>query len=197
LRKRFHNLKSWSGRKVCNVLIVSCLARSFRGAEVALHWPEYTARPTEWVVGFMLRRIWPAILLMVLPALSGGSTATHNARPSTLEQRDWQVSRTLRRAAQYVDVPHVSSRPACADVQPPEALTTPDPLFVAMVGGRKVKVSFIIGTDGRVHSPLILESAGVAGDRRVLQTVRTWRYRPATCNGVPTETEGKVEFSSR
>jgi TonB family protein len=94
-------------------------------------------------------------------------------------------------------VPHISSRPACEDVQPPQALTTPDPLFTTTVNGRRVKVSFIIGTDGRVHSPLILESAGLAGDRRVLQTVRTWRYRPATCNGVPTETEGKIEFSSR
>ena len=62
---------------------------------------------------------------------------------------------------------------------------------------QEVKVSFIIGTDGRVHSPLILESAGLPGDRHVLQTVRSWRYRPATCNGVPTETEGKIEFSSR
>jgi TonB family protein len=82
-------------------------------------------------------------------------------------------------------------------VQPPEALTTPDPLFPSTARGQKVKVSFIIGTDGRVHSPLILESAGLAGDRHVLQTVRTWRYRPATCNGVPTEIEGKIEFSSR
>jgi TonB family protein len=60
-----------------------------------------------------------------------------------------------------------------------------------------VKVSFIIGTDGRVHSPLILESSGMVGDRHVLRTVRSWRYRPATCNGVPTEIEGKIEFSSR
>jgi len=30
-----------------------------------------------------------------------------------------------------------------------------------------------------------------------LQTVRYWRYRPATCNGVPTEAEGKIEFSLR
>ena len=117
--------------------------------------------------------------------------------PDTLQQREGQVSKTLRRAAQYVDVPHISSRRACAAVEPPQALTTPDPLFATATNGRKVKVSFIIGTDGRVHSPLILESAGVAGDRRVLQTVRTWRYRPATCNGVPTETEGKVEFSNR
>jgi TonB family protein len=142
-------------------------------------------------------RIWPAMVLMVLPALSGGSASVANLRSPTLEQRDRQVSRTLQRAAQYIDVPHISSRPACAAVEPPQALTTPDPLFTTAANGRKVKVSFIIGTDGRVHSPLILESAGLAGDRRVLQTVRTWRYRPATCNGVPTETEGKVEFSSR
>lgn len=144
----------------------------------------------------MVCRIWPAIVLMVLPVLSGGSASVTNVRSAILE-RDRQVSRTLRRAAQYIDVPHISSRPACAAVEPPQALTTPDPLFTTAANGRKVKVSFIIGTDGRVHSPLILESAGLAGDRRVLQTVRTWRYRPATCNGVPTETEGKVEFSSR
>jgi TonB family protein len=142
-------------------------------------------------------RIWPAILLMILPAWSGGSISVKSPHSVTEEQRERQVSRTLRRAAQYIDVPHISSRPACAAVEPPEALTTPDPLFTTAANGRKVRVSFIIGTDGRVHSPLILESAGVAGDRRVLQTVRTWRYRPATCNGVPTETEGKVEFSSR
>jgi TonB family protein len=142
-------------------------------------------------------RIWPAILLMLLPVLSGGSVSVKSVYSAASEQRERQVSRTLRRAAQYIDVPHISSRPACAAVEPPEALTTPDPLFTTAANGRKVRVSFIIGTDGRVHSPLILESAGVAGDRRVLQTVRTWRYRPATCNGVPTETEGKVEFSSR
>ncbi|PYX70738.1 MAG: hypothetical protein DMG78_17925 [Acidobacteria bacterium] len=145
----------------------------------------------------MRSRIWPAILLMLLPVLSGGSVSVKSVYSAASEQRERQVSRTLRRAAQYIDVPHISSRPACAAVEPPEALTTPDPLFTTAANGRKVRVSFIIGTDGRVHSPLILESAGVAGDRRVLQTVRTWRYRPATCNGVPTETEGKVEFSSR
>jgi TonB family protein len=107
------------------------------------------------------------------------------------------LSKNVVRAAQFIDVGHISSPPSCEDVEPPEALTTPDPLFATAAAGRRIKVSFIIGVDGRVHSPLILESAGLSGDRRVLQTVRTWRYRPATCNGVPTETEGKVEFSSR
>lgn len=146
----------------------------------------------------MVRRIWPAVLFLVMPVIAlAVSTPAPQVPSAILEQREHQLSRTLTRASQFVDVPHISSQPACEDVQPPEALATPDPLFTPAGHGRKVKVSFIIGTDGRVHSPLILESAGLAGDRHVLATVRTWRYRPATCNGVPTETEGKIEFSSR
>ena len=146
----------------------------------------------------MHRRIWPAILVLMVPMIAlAVSTPARSWRSGIVEQREGKLSRTLARASQFVDVAHVSSRPSCEDVQPPEALTTPDPLFAPTAKGKKVTVSFIIGTDGRVHSPLILESAGLAGDRRVLQTVRTWRYRPATCNGVPTEIEGKIEFSSR
>lgn len=143
----------------------------------------------------ILRRIWPAVLFCLLPALmADASTPLPTLRSATLTQREHLVSRTLTRAAEFVSVPHLTARLNCEDVHPPEALTTPDPLFTTAGRGKKVKVSFIIGTDGRVHSPLILESAGLAGDRHVLQTVRTWRYRPATCNGVPTETEGKIEF---
>jgi TonB family protein len=113
-----------------------------------------------------------------------------------MEQRESRLTRSLGRASQFVDIQHIAREQACEQVAPPVALATPDPLFISAVSGKRVKVSFIIGTDGRVHSPLILESAGLRGDRRVLDTVRTWRYRPATCNGVPTETEGKIEFWS-
>lgn len=143
-----------------------------------------------------MRRIWPAILLLGLSAVAW-AVSTGTNRPARLNQREQQLLRRLTRASQFVNVFHVSASATCQDVQPPEELTTPDPMLIAGGRGLKVKVSFIIGTDGRVHSPLILEGAGLAGDRHVLQTVRTWRYRPATCNGVPTETEGKVEFSNR
>jgi TonB family protein len=151
----------------------------------------------------MLRRIWPVILVVALPAAALAANTSLPVVPlsftgkTDLAQRELHLTKSLTRAAQFANVPHINSRPSCEDVQPPEALATPDPLFAAGTRGKKIKVSFIIGTDGRVHSPLILESAGLAGDRHVLQTVRTWRYRPATCNGVPTETEGKIEFSSR
>jgi len=145
----------------------------------------------------VLRSIWSAVLILTLSAAAAAEVklpAPH-LRNSALEQR--QMWKALARDAQFTDVPHVTVRSRCEDVQPPRALTTPEPLLTAVRGRMKVKVSFIIGIDGRVHSPLILESAGASGDRRVLQTVRTWRYRPATCNGVPTEIEGKIQFSSR
>jgi TonB family protein len=144
----------------------------------------------------MLRRFWVLPLLLTIPALAAVDTPAPRSHDTTLEDRERATWKALAHNSQFSDVPHIS-RPRCEDTQPPEALTTPDPLVTPAVHGRKVKVSFIIGTDGRVHSPLILESAGAAGDHTVLRMVRSWRYRPATCNGVPTETEGKVEFSSR
>lgn len=85
----------------------------------------------------------------------------------------------------------------CEVSQPAQALATPDPLLSTLSSESMVAVSFVIGIDGRVHSPVILESAGTAEDTRVLQALRLWRYRPATCNSAPTEMESKIEFSSR
>ena len=146
----------------------------------------------------MKRRIWPAILLVSFNlAAYSASTPAPGIHATGFLAQEAEMSPVMHRASQFANVAHISSRPSCEDVQPPQALSTSSPLFAASSYGRKVKVSFIIGTDGRVHSPLILESSGILGDWHVLQAVRTWRYRPATCNGVPTETEAKIEFSSR
>jgi TonB family protein len=146
-----------------------------------------------------MRRLWPVLTLAVSAlAFAKVSVPVPTVRPATLPERELVAWRSLTKTSQFSDVPHVSSSPSsCGDVQPPQALTTPAPLMSQTASSTKVKVSFIIGTDGRVHSPLILESAGATGDRSVLRTVRTWKYRTATCNGVPTEAEGKIEFSSR
>ncbi len=144
----------------------------------------------------MLRRLWPWFLVLSIPAAASVQWAYPRAHQA-LREREHQAWRTPARASEFSDVPHVSARSRCENTRPPQALTTPDPLLVPSVAGIKVKVSFIIGADGHVHSPLILQSAGPVGDRNVLQTVRAWRYRPATCNGVPTEAEGKIEFSRR
>src|SRR5258708_39491245 len=137
-------------------------------------------------------RIWTWFLIIAVPAAGCASVeapASISRHPlvSQHEQQMWNIP---KRAAEFREVPHVSARARCEDTRPPQALTTPDPLMVGAGAGQMVKVSFIVGTDGRVHSPLILQSGGAAGDRNILRTVRTWRYRPATCNGVPTESEG-------
>lgn len=142
-------------------------------------------------------RIWPWFLMFTVSScFASVNPSSPGLRRAVLEEREQQIWRAPHRAAEFSDVPHISARARCEDTQPPEALTTPDPLIVP-AHGAKVKVSFIVGADGRVHSPLILQSVGTAGDRNILQTVRAWRYRPATCNGVPTEAEGKIEFSRR
>jgi len=146
-------------------------------------------------------RLWPLLLILIFIFAVSASASVRSASPRVsqlvLPERERQLWKIPRRASEFSDVPHLSARSRCQATQPPQALTTPNPLMLPAAAGVKVKVSFIIGADGLVHSPLILQSAGAAGDRNVLRAVRTWRYRPATCNGVPTETEGKIEFSRR
>lgn len=144
-------------------------------------------------------RFWPCIALLGLAAQCAATVqiALPQQRQSALAEREHRVWKGPHRRAEFSEVPHVSARSRCEDSRPPQALATPDPLPVPFGFGQDIKVSFIIGADGRVHSPLILQSAGAAGDRNVLRAVRTWRYRPAMCNGVPTESEGKIEFSRR
>lgn len=143
----------------------------------------------------MTRRIalWLSILLTT--GISSASVQVPTlARYPALSDRERQTWKIPAHAAEYRELPQVSQRLRCGEVELPRALTTPNPL-IAAGSGLKVTVNFVIGTDGRVHSPLILQSGGRLGDRDILRTVRTWRYRPATCNGQPTEAEGNVEFS--
>jgi TonB family protein len=145
-------------------------------------------------------KVWRPFVMLSVPALLMASTTQQPWRvslPGSLSDIEKQVWREPLRESQFADVPHTSLRARCEETQPPEALTTPNPMLAGADPSFRVKVSFIVGTDGRVHSPLILESAGSVEDHSVLETVRGWRYRPALCNGVPTETEGKIQFSSR
>lgn len=145
------------------------------------------------------RKLWPILILTAVPVFASAPQTRTFWISTTIPivKREVRLAKTPVRNSEFADVPHTSARSRCEATQPPEALTTPNPVMENTDPSLKIKVSFIVGTDGRVHSPLILESAGTSEDHAILNTVRAWRYRPATCNGVPTETEGKVEFSSR
>src|SRR5262249_43558833 len=140
-----------------------------------------------------LRKI--SLLLLLSSSLCSASAVPQLEHASSIQVREKQIWTATKRDAEFAAVSH-TNRGACRASAPPEALATPTPLLDQATPDVKVKVSFIIGTDGRVHSPLILESAGSSEDRVVIETVSSWRYRPATCNGVPTESEAKVGFST-
>lgn len=145
-------------------------------------------------------KLWPWLLALLL---SGAAFASDSSRALRVTRIDslavWErlLSSVPVHNSEFADVPHTNARSRCERTHPPEALTTPNPILNSGDPSLKVRVSFIVGADGRVHSPLILESAGTSDDQAILETVRTWRYRPAMCNGVPTETEGRIEFSQR
>jgi len=112
-----------------------------------------------------------------------------------------QLEKTLRRVPAHISefspVSEPLALPKCGSVRPPEALLTPDPLLRVQNDDLKVRVSFIVGSDGYVHSAFVLDSGGPGEDQIVLRAVRFWRYRPALCNGVPTDAEALVRFSVR
>ncbi len=100
-------------------------------------------------------------------------------------------------ASEFSPLAEPLALPRCSASRPPEALATPDPLLKVEDAKVRVRVSFIVGADGHVYSPFIMDSGGPLEDRVVLHAVQRWRYRPAMCNGVPTDSEARVLFSNR
>ena len=90
-------------------------------------------------------------------------------------------------------MPPFDAHSRCPAVLPPKPLATPMPTL-PKAGRRNLKISFVIGVDGRLHKLAVVNSAGRAVDARAFNTLRQWRYEPATCRGVPIEAEGTVEF---
>ena len=134
-----------------------------------------------------------AILVALIVAPLAASTLP--SLSTSLSTREQQVWATREHHAQFADVPH-TTRASCDASEPPQELTTPSPEIDEQTAS-KIEVSFIVGSDGHVHSPIVLESAGDEQDSKVLKTVSKWRFRPATCNGVATDAEAKIAFSSR
>lgn len=169
-------------------------------------WPRAMEGDTEACVAesasegasFLLRGA-SILLLLVFVCAPGSSSAIRPLRVNphriSLSQPESHLRRAPAHVSELTPTMPAMAVPRCESVQPAEALLTPDPLLPIAPDGPLVRVSFVIGPDGRVHSPFVLYSGGANEDAAVLRAVRGWRYRPALCNGVPTDSEVRVRFS--
>jgi TonB family protein len=125
------------------------------------------------------------------------SSTARLATMTTLEKQADLLWAAAFRDAGFSSITDAQPRVTCENTAVPEPLATPEPLLADGKPGARIVISFIIGTDGQVHSPLILQSSDEIHDSILLTAVRSWKFRPATCNGAPAESDGTVEFSRR
>jgi TonB family protein len=167
---------------------------------------QIATQPLEAMVAGMFRNLslLRGVVGIAVLALAG-SAASGKVNPPRISFRTAEIllhrERMLRDTpehdSEYSSMAEPTALPRCGETRLPEALLTPDPLLQSEDDDLHVRVSFIVGADGHVHSPFILDSGGRDQDELVLRTVQHWRYRPALCNGVPTDAEARVEFRIR
>ncbi len=147
-----------------------------------------------------LKSISVLLLLLGCAVPSDGMSehaSTRLGSISTLDKQEDHLQAATLRGPRFSSITNAAPRVTCENTAAPEPLATPAPLLSDVKDGARIVISFIIGTDGQVHSPLILRSSDDARDSTILSAVRSWKFRPATCNGVPAESDGTVEFSRR
>jgi protein TonB len=83
------------------------------------------------------------------------------------------------------------ARPAFPVFAPKPAVTERALLPVAE---RKIMVDVKVDEDGAVVSETLVKGLGNRLDQIVLDTVKTWRFHPATVNGRPVATEAEIVF---
>lgn len=153
-------------------------------------------RTTE---GFEFKKLALSVLLWVLTAAIAWCSASVSTRVNpergSLAGSESNLRRVPAHISEFTPFAEPLALPRCGSNIPPEPLLTPDPLLPVQEDSLTVRVSFIVGSDGFVHSAFVLDGVGSGDDEAVLRAVRQWRYRPALCNGVPTDSEARVRFN--
>ena len=130
---------------------------------------------------------WDVVVILLLAGVCSASIPPQrpgpHAKARTVSDADWTP-------------PFEEAHGRCPAVLAPKPLATPLPAL-PKAGRGNLKIRFVIGVDGRLHKLAVVNSAGRAADSRAFNALRQWRYEPATCNGVPMDAEGTVEFPGR
>lgn len=84
------------------------------------------------------------------------------------------------------------------DTVAPKAIYFPDPAPPRRENPKNpVVLWMVIGVDGKPHDIKVARTVDKAFDNAAIEAVRQWRFRPATCEGQPVETQINVEVTFR
>jgi TonB family protein len=91
--------------------------------------------------------------------------------------------------------------PGKGGVSIPVAIYSPEPTFSDEARKQKwqgtVTLMLIVGKDGRPYNIHVRQSVGMGLDEQALETVKNWRFRPASLNGQPVDARIAVEVNFR
>jgi TonB family protein len=89
----------------------------------------------------------------------------------------------------------------CEAKTPPKATSTPEPDFPKAARDSKRQVTVVLYTlvtkEGRIGAVQALGTDGYGFSRNAEEKVKTWRFKPATCNGHPVAAEMNIEVDFR
>jgi TonB family protein len=92
----------------------------------------------------------------------------------------------------------IEMRKCRGHISAPSVIHAPDPSYPAHHKENPVVVLYlIVAQDGTPLSPEVARSGGVDFDREAIKTIRSWRFKPAVCDGSPTAVNINVEVSFR
>lgn len=87
------------------------------------------------------------------------------------------------------------------DVSEPVPVYEPDPEYSDAARKAKyqgtVVVEVIIGVDGHVYNPKVIQPLGLGLDEKALAAVKLWRFEPAKKNGRPVRVAANIEVNFR
>lgn len=102
-------------------------------------------------------------------------------------------------AARTLSLPGGNRVPALKDIKPPKGLETPDPQYPPAVRAKDVEGTNIfrvaIDKKGLVDDAILIHGAEPSFNLISLQTLRNWRFQPATLDGRPFASTVTIEFN--
>jgi TonB family protein len=79
------------------------------------------------------------------------------------------------------------------DPVPPKATSTPDPMYPARMDRESsVMLRMVVDVHGKPQGVRVTRSGGKQFDERAMASVRSWHFKPGTCNGEPIPLEVNV-----